>query len=182
MKRLTAILLAFLMVISFAACSGSSRADYKKDGYITLLDNAIKLPSEYSEALVKKVLWPGEIDFMVKSYSERGKDYMALLEEDFTHIRENYSEVYGEDWKLSYTIDSVDEKDEKGIENYKNFDGFYFDSYGVDTSRIRAVTFLKVTVRIEGSRDQNEKQKTIQCFCIDNEWYSFYAIRLGVNL
>ena len=184
MKRFVSIILLASMLLAFAACSGKKPGGgFDPEGYKDLLDCAIRLPSEFSEELVKQVIHPGEYAFHADYYKEnKGEDYLALLQAEFAKIAQSYAETFGEDWKLSYKINEAQVKDEKGIENYKNFDSFYFKTYNVDVDRIQSVVFAKVTVSIEGSLDSNSKDKTVQCFCIDGKWYSFYAVRLGVNL
>ena len=183
MKRSIAIILLAALLASFAACSVKNTPARDPEGYIALLDNAIRLPAEHSDELIRKVYYPGETEYYVNYYRDnKGEDYMAILNEEFGNIAAHYAETYGEDWKLSYKINEADVKDAAGIEKYKSFDSFYFKTYGIDTDKITDVVFAKVTVTIEGSKDSNSKDKTVQCFCVDGEWYSFYAIRLGVSL
>ncbi|MBR3383073.1 MAG: hypothetical protein IKG85_08595 [Clostridia bacterium] len=182
MKRIIAVILLAAMLAALAACTGKN-TEYDPEGYKALLDNAIKLPSEYSDELFEKVCFPGETSYFVDYYkNEKNDDYLRLIREDYGKIADHYAEVYGEDWKLSYVINEAQVKDAEGIEQYKAFDSFYFKTYGVNVDRIQAVTFAKVTVSISGSKDSNSKEKTVQCFCVDGVWYSFYAKRLGVNL
>lgn len=180
MKKAIAIFAALVMLFAFAACKKETVQN--KDGYIELLDNSMELMRNYSEELARKVMPEGMVDSQVKANEERGRDFFALLEQQFSDQRASYAATYGDDWKISYTVNEAVEKDKEGIENYKAFDAHYFETYGIDTSKITAVTFAKVTVRIEGSRDSNEKDKTIQCFLIDGKWYSFYAVMMGLRL
>lgn len=189
-KRFAAFMLAVIFVLCLSACGtgdtqngGNGGAEFDKEGYRVLLDNAAKLPSEFSEELLNKVMHPGEIKYKSDFYaSEKNEDFIALVREEFETTAQSYAETYGDDWKITYTVNEAVEKDAEGIQNYKEFDGFYFNTYNIDTDKIQAVTFAKVTVHIEGSKDFNDKDKTIQCFCIDGVWYSFYAVRLGLKL
>ena len=198
--RILSLMIALALLLSLAACSNdgpaetpsdtpdaaspteSSANEFDKDGWKLLLDNGLKLVSDYSEELFRTVVPASEIDFNVSEYAKRDKDYLALVRSEYEEMAEHYTQTYGEGWTLSYTVNSVDEKDAEGIEKYKAFDNFYFNSYGIDLDSISAVTFVKLTVKIEGPLGSNTKDKTIQCFCSDNEWWSFYALRIGLKL
>ena len=197
MKKIFALVLAIAALLVFCACSGTPGGeaspteaaetlapskDFDKDGWKLLLDNGLKLVSDYSEELLRTVIPAGEIEFNVNEFAKRDKDYLALVRQDYEDAAKAYTEAYGEGWTLSYTVNTVDDKDAEGIEKYRAFDSFYFKSYGIDVSGISAVTFVKVTVKIEGPLGSNTKDKTIQCFCYDNEWWSFYALRIGLKL
>ena len=179
--------MALTALLTLCACTAGDKikdgaVKYDREGYKALFDNALKLPRQFDRKLLDKVSHPNEIEYNINSYNERGQDYIALLQTEFDGIGKDYTERYGDDWKLSYTVDSVDEKNAEGIENYKKFDSYFFKTYNINTDDIQAVTFVKVTVHIEGSLGSNDKQKTVQCFCIGGEWYSFYAIRLGIKM
>ncbi len=180
-------MMALTALLALCACTAGEKIKddalkYDPEGYKTLLDNALKLTANFDRKLLDKVSHPNETEYYINYYKEKDQDYIDLLKNEFNGIGEDYAERYGDDWKLSYTVDSVEEKDAEGIENYKKFDSYYFKTYNINTDDIQAVTFVKVTVHIEGSLGSNDKQKTIQCFCIGGEWYSFYAIRLGIKL
>ena len=183
MKKFIALILAAAALLAFCACEGSSsRPAVSKDGYKAMLDIALKLVTDFTEEDFAKVLPPSAIEYNKEEYAKRDKDYIELVKQDYAATAASYSEAYGSDWKLSYVINSADEKDAEGIEKYKKFDDFYFRTYNVDQDRITAVTFVKVTVKVEGSKGSNTKDKTIQCFCYDGAWYSLYAVRLGLKL
>lgn len=183
MKKLISAALAALLLLSLCACSGNKpQPPVEKDSYNVLLDASLKLVTDFDRETLDKVLYRSQIEYMIQDYASKDKDYIAALEEEFASVAAAYTEAYGEDWKLSYTINETIEKDAEGIEKYKEFDSFYFKTYGIDTDKIQAVTFLKVTAHIAGSLGSNSKDRTIQCFMIDGAWYSFYAIRLGLKL
>lgn len=183
MKKIIAVLLVLLTLASFAACGKKPAASFDREGYKVLLDESVKLYSDFSREQVEKVCHPNEIAYKTDMYRERkDADYIELLGKDLEAVCEKYDELYGTDWKITYTIREAVEKDEKGIEQYKQFDHFYFEEYNIDTDAFQAVTFAKVTVHIEGSKGSFDKNKTIQCFCIDGTWYSLYAFRIGLAL
>lgn len=181
MKKLLCVLLSALFVLSLASCNKTN--GFNKDGWKDMLDAAIKLPTECTRELLDKVNPPEETDFYIKYYKEeKNQDYLAELANQFKDITDRYTEDYGADWKLSYTVLDVQEKDAEGIANYKSYDGYYFRTYGIDTDKIQAVTFVKVNVHMESSSYTNDKEKTLQCFCIGGVWYSFYGAMLGTKL
>ena len=182
MKKTIAVILAVLALLSLAACGKKPSANYDHEGYKALLDEAIKLYTDFSSEQFEKVCHPNDIAYNVESYQKNGKDYLEAAKTTFDALNEKYTSLYGEDWKITYTINEAVEKDEKGIEKYKQFDNHYFKQYNIDTDKFQAVTFAKVTVHIEGSKGSFDKDKTIQCFCIDGVWYSLYAYRIGFAL
>ena len=183
MKKVFALILALILLASLCACKkGGPEKSFDKEGYKQLIEDCIKLIESYDEETARKVICPGMLDYYIKSNEEQGRDFLALLQKQFEENQAKYAQVYGNDWKLTYTIESADEKDAEGIQKYKEFDSFYFDNYSVNTDNIQAVTFVKVNIHIEGENGSNDKTKTVQCFCVDNEWYSFYAVMLGLNL
>lgn len=185
MKRIAALLLALAAVVCAAACKPAEKPKEtsSEEGYIAMLDCAIKLPTEFSRELLDNVLPPSETDFYINYYREnKDMDYLEALAGQYRDICEGYTEKYGEGWKLSYSVVSVDVKDEDGIANYKSYDSYYFTTYGVNTDDIDAVVFVTVNVRIESPSDSNEREKILQCFSLNGKWYSFYGARLGINL
>lgn len=189
MKRFSFILIVLAALLAFTACNGGGGAPAESpkpsadpEGYKAMFDEALLLLTDYSDERLARVLHKGELDYNIDQYKQRDKDYLQLVRQEFETTAQKYTETYGSDWKLSYTINSVEVKDAEGIEKYKKFDSFFFDSYGIDTDSITDVVFVKLTVKIEGSVDSNTKDKTIQCFCSDGSWYSFYAVRLGLKL
>lgn len=190
MKKLIAITIALASLLALCACGSGTPAEkpdpaapaFDKEGYKGMLDTALTLVSDFNEESFAKVIPQCEIDYNIKEFASRDKDYIELVKQEYAATAAAYAETYGDDWKLSYVINSVDEKDAEGIEKYKSFDNFYFTTYGVDLDKISAVTFVKATVKIEGSKGSNTKDKTLQCFCYNNEWYSFYAVRFGFKL
>ena len=182
MKRALALIIAVVTLLSLAACGQKDPGSADDAGYLLMLDNAIRLPREYSRELFDKVAPPSETEYKIEMYRSKGEDYLAAVEAQYAKTCSDYDEVYGKDWVLSYTVVSVDEKDEAGIENYKKFDNYFFETYGIDTDKITAVVFVKVNVHIESPRDYNDKEKTIQCFCLDGNWYSFYGAMMGLKM
>ena len=184
MKRILSILLIALTLASLAACSGKPSPSEEPESYKTLLDNAVQLYNDgFSREQLDKVCHPNETEYKIAAFRERrDSDYIEALQNDIESFRRTYDELYGDDWKISYTVREAVEKDEAGIEQYKNYDNYYFEEYGIDTGKFQAVTFAKITVHIEGSKGSFDKDKTIQCFCIDGKWYSLYAIMIGYSL
>lgn len=186
MKKVIAVFAALLLLAAFVSCKNNkpspTPAPADNGGYKALLDNCVELAANYSRELAEKCIPSGMIEKQVAVNKEQGRDFWELLKAQFDDQRALYAETYGDDWKITYTVIEAVEKDEKGIENYKQFDSHYFTQYGIDASKISAVTFAKVNMHIEGSRDSNDKEKTIQCFCIDGNWYSFYAVMMGLRL
>lgn len=185
MKRILALILSLITLTALCACRKDTPVQPsgdEKEGYKLLLDKCTELAQGYDDALVREVMPAGMLDYYITENAKKDKDFLALLKDQFEESQKAYAETYGEDWKITYELLEADEKDEAGIENYKSFDDFYFENYGIDTDKIEAVTFAKVRMHIEGSRDSNDKEKTIQCFMIDGKWYSFYAVMMGLRL
>lgn len=182
MKKLIAILIAALMLLPLAACKKPGSADFKKDGYTDMFDAAIKLVTDFDRETLDKVQHPAEISYKISEFKKKDVDYIEALKDEFAGVAASYDEKYGPGWVITYTIDETVEKDEDGIEKYKAFDEFYFRTYGIDTDKFQAVTFVKLTVHISGPLGSGEKARTVQCFCIDGVWYSLYAIRLALKL
>lgn len=182
MKKLTAVLLLVLFVASLAACSGKQNADYDPEGYRQMFDAAIRLPREFSRELLDLVLPPSETDYYIELYNGRDRNYMVELKNEFDSMSKEYSEKYGDDYVIKYDVVEAEVKDEAGIAQYKNYDSHYFNTYGVDTDKIQAVTFVTVRLTISGSKDEYSREKTLQCFCIDGVWYSFYGAMLTTKL
>lgn len=193
MKKLLAVFLTAAMLLVFAACrrdpgvtdpspapGATSEAD---EWYKSMFNSAMMIVRMFDEQLLDRIIYPGQLEALKKEYREKkDQDYIELLRRDYEAVAAGYTETYGEDWRLSYKINEIIDKDAEGIENYKKFDSHYFKAYNVDTDKIDAVAFVKLTVTIKGSLGENSKDKTIQCFRIDGKWYSFYALRLGVKL
>ena len=187
MKKRVLIILLALFMLAACACADSpadpeSGAE-SKDGYLTVLDSACELTKHFDRDLMDKVVPPLETEYYVQQYREsKDVDYIEALAENYAQIAAEYDEYFGDDWKLTYTVTALDEKDEEGIANYKVFDHYYFETYGIDLDSIDAVTFVKAKVHIEGSKGSNDKEKTLQFFRSGGEWYSFYAARFGIKM
>ncbi len=188
------------MLLSFAACKQkdpgktdpspepslspeATAAPSDDDWYRSMFDSALMLVRLFDEQLLDRVVHPNQTAALVKEYREKkDQDYIELLRQDLQSVALDYQDRYGEDWRLSYKVNEIIDKDAEGIEHYKQYDSHYFNVYNIDTDEIDAVAFVKVTVSIKGSLGENSKDKTVQCFRIDGKWYSFYAIRLGLKL
>lgn len=181
MKKTLVLILAAVLAI---LCGCTPKApDYDADGWRAVIDSAILLPSSFSEETVRKCLSPEEIEFKKADAAQKhDKDYMEELRASYASLKESYDEKYGEDWELTWELREAVEKDADGIKKYLDYDNYFFETYGIDVSDIRAVTFAKITVRISGSKGSGEKDRTVQCFCAGGEWYSFYALSVGAGL
>lgn len=184
MKKAISIMLLTLLLLSLFACAEApQKQEENKEGYIEVLDAACELVKHFDRELMDKVIPPLETEYYTKLYRERkNEDYVEALKSEYAQIAAQYDEVFGEDWKLSYSVISVDERDSEGIEQYKSFDGYYFREYGFDLDAIDAVSFVKANVHIEGSKGSNDKERTLQFFRTGGKWYSFYAPRFGIKM
>lgn len=181
MKKTLALVLAVFTLFALCACR-KTPAVQEEESVRKLLDDCVRLAQSFDEELARKVMPEGMYDYYVSEYANRDQDFIALLRDQFAESQTHYAQTYGEDWKITYEMLEEIEKDAEGVQNYIEFDSYYFRSYGIDTDKIEAVTFAKVRMHIEGSLDSNEKDKTIQCFLIDGKWYSFYAVMMGLRL
>ena len=75
-----------------------------------------------------------------------------------------------------------DDKDEDGVQNYREFDSFYFEEYGMDPAKIKEVTYIYYDVTVSGSLGSSTKQKSMWIFKYEGRWYSFYMPRFGLSL
>ena len=181
MKRIIAILIAALCLAALAAC-GAKNDNTDREGYKAMLDIASELPREHSRETLDLIFPASGTDYLINTFKDRGRDYIEELNAQYDEMHENYAAKYGSDYEITYTVTEAVEKDAQGIENYKSYDSHYFDVYGVDPDAVTAVTFVTVHLRIEGSKDSYERDKTLQCFCIDGRWYSFYSLQLPLKL
>lgn len=181
MKKALALILLLAMLAALAAC-GEKPASYDKEGYKALFDIAVNLPKEHSRETINKIFPSSGTDYLIKTFAERDRDYMAELDAQYNDMDSSYAEKYGDDYRITYTVVKAVEKDKEGIEQYRSYDSHYFDVYGVDASKVVAVTFVTVSLKIEGSKDSYEREKTLQCYCIDGNWYSFYSTQLPLKL
>ena len=181
MKRTFAFLLALLTLAALTACSGSNPGQ-KANSWRSMLDVAANLTRDHSREAMDKVIPASATDYMIGEYQKRGRDYMASIEEEYGELHSQYSEAYGDDYRIEYTVVKTVEKDKEGIESYKSFDSHYFDIYSIDTDAIQAVTFVTVKISISGSKGSYEREKTLQCFCVGGSWYSFYGLMFPTKL
>ncbi len=181
MKRFTAVVLAALCLAALCAC-GVKKTNYDREGYKAMFDIAVNLPRDHSREKIDRIFPASGTDYLVTVFSDRGRNYLEELDNQYNEMHAEYAEKYGDDYAITYEVVNAVEKDKAGIEQYKNYDSHYFDVYGVDTDAVQAVTFVTVKLRIEGSKDSYEREKTLQCFCIDGNWYSFYSTQLPTKL
>ena len=191
MKKITALILVLVSALALCACGsgGSNTAETPAPsagdgGYIEMLDAAIALIGGYSRELMDKVIPPEETEYYIDFYSHKDPpvDYLTELKNQFAEMADNYAATYGDDWKLSYKVKTVDCKDAEGRQKYLDYDHFYFNTYGIDMSKVDDVVFVTVDIHIEGSKDSNDKEKTLQCFRYNGNWYSFYGAMMGTKL
>lgn len=185
MKRTASLLIFAALLFSLCACASKPAApsEGSRDGYVEVLNSACELTKNFDRALMDKVVPPGETDYFIDFYREKkNEDYIEALGSDYARIAAEYDEYFGDDWKLTCTVLDAEERDEAGIQQYRDFDSYFFSTYGYDPAKVDAVTIVKVKLHIEGSKASNDKEKTLQFFRTGGEWYSFYAARLGINL
>ena len=191
-RTLSFILAAVMLIaaLSLAGCKGGGPADpggasNEETGCATfseLVDTAVLFAQTSDPQLIKKLSPPGEIEFKTKLYAEQGKDYFELLQMDLDNSAAAYTENCGEDWKITYVLTKVNEKDAEGVENYRSFDSFYIEDFGLDPAKIEAVTYLYADVTVSGSRASVTKERSMWTFCYEGRWYSFYIPRFGLFL
>ena len=130
MKKLLALLLAMVMVLSLAACGddsgssskGSSKKDYEKPLELMMDQANTKKASEMQAAGIKVLngLCESEYKDMVK-LMQKSEDY------DEDDVLERYEEridalkdEYGSDYKFSYKIEEKEELEEDDLKDVKN--------------------------------------------------------------
>ncbi len=198
MKRTICILLAavtLLAILPFSGCSilnkvvkpkeddqSSFSGDYGSASPEELAENAVKLAETCDVKLMNKLLPKGETDYYVNYYDGKGQDYWQLLQKEFDANAAHYVETIGDDWKITYEVTQRNDKDADGVANYREYDSFYFQQYGVDPAKIKEVTFIYYDVTVSGSLGSNTKQKSMWLFKYEGSWYSFYMPRFGLNL
>ena len=191
MKK-TAFLLA--LVLAAAALFGctpkdkpvepSGDSEYGCADYYELADTALLLAQTGNTELMKKLMPKEALDSKEVQYTEREKDYWALLQQDFDNAAAAYTEAYGEGWKLSYTFTECRDKDEEGIQQYRDYDGFYFEQYGMDPAKIEGASCLyaKVTASSADGSKSFTKNKNLWAFKYEGRWYSFYMPSFGLKV
>ena len=183
MKKMLSFAMLLIFSLSLAACRGNVAPPAEEESVTDLLDAAAQLPSSFSEELLDKCIPESEKAYNVSIYRERkNEDYIESLRGQYAEVAKNYDEKYGEGWSVTYTVSETVEKDAEGIEKYKDFDNYFFTTYEIDLDKVDAVTFVKVTVRVEGPNGSGEKDRTVQCFRLDGRWYSFYSLGFAANI
>lgn len=182
MKRIAALSILLAMLLAFAACGAKKNTEYDKEGYMTIFEIASELPRDHSREKLDRIFPSTGTDYLISTYAEHDRDYMEEINAQYDYMHEQYVEKYGADYKIKCEVVEAVEKDEEGIKQYLNFDNHYFEVYGVDKNKVAAVTFVTVRITIEGSLDSFEREKTLQCYCVDGNWYSFYSTQLPLKL
>lgn len=193
LKRFLSIILASLTLLGFAALSGCSDkpavdggdtadAEYGSSSYAEMVEAAFDLVRTGDTALMKKIYPKEELEVKVADYEAKGQDFYELLAEEFEACAARYAEVCGEDWQLSYVFTDVREKDEAGVQNYREFDEYYFRTFGLDPEKITAATYVYADVTVSGSLGSFTKQKSCWLFFYEGRWYSFYIPSFGLNI
>ena len=200
MKRAITIFLAVLMLAAALPLCGCAlidritkpkdnkpddfvvNTDYGSDSTDRLAENAVQLAYTCDVELIKKLLPQGEVDFYVNYYDEKNQDYYALLKAEFDKNAAAYAEACGDDWAITYKITKQNDKDADGVQQYRDFDNFYFEQYGLDPAKISAASYIYYDVTVSGSRGAFTKQKSMWMFEYEGRWYSFYMPRFGLSL
>ncbi len=184
MKKTTAIILALLFALALlVGCSEREPAvsdEYGCADYYELAQTALLLAKTGDVELIKKLLPKGEIEFNTARFAEKDQDYFELLRQDFAAANEAYTAAYGEDYELSYTFTECRDKDAEGIQKYRDFDAYYFESYGIDAEKIEAVSYLYAEVTASGASASYTKEKSLWVFKYEGRWYSFYMPTFGL--
>lgn len=200
-RRVVNIMLALLMLAAALPFSGCSILDkildkkdekpdtpvidtgYGSDDHDQLADYAVQFAATGDVEYIKRLLPESELKYYEDYYREnKNLDYWQVLSDELAAQKEHYNEVCGNDWVITYEMTQCNDKDEEGINKYREFDSFYFEQYNMDPAKISDVSFIYYDVTITGSLGSNTKQKSMWTFCYEGRWYSFYMPRFGLSL
>lgn len=168
MKKLLAILLSVVMVMSlFAACGNDDDdedGDGKSSSYTDPVDRAMKgicceLTKSECKAMFPDEYWE-ENDF---------DEYWENTEAQLDSSRERMEEQIGKNAEYSYEITSKEE-----IEDLSDIQASLNEKYGIPEEDVEQAYSLDFDFTIKGSDDEvNSSSSDSVVVCIRGEWYQY---------
>lgn len=177
MRRIRIAFVAMLVIFACLMCIGcEDNNDIEgTTDYLSPIDNTIAMVKELDPQLIRGVLAPPEIDYYIDHYkNEKNSDYFNELMTSLNAFVGAY-ETCGSDWVITYEIEAAKEMDKEALENYKSYDRYYFETFGMDTDDVTAGYRLDLAVSVAGSEGEKTATCSLFTYKYKGEWYSFNA-------
>ena len=169
MRKLLCLVLSLVLVLSLAACGGSSG---KKDKS----SKAAKTPEAIAEKYMEAALdadFEKMLDLVHKDVINNGMeaedmdddDMQEMIDESSEELEELLAELEEEDIKLSYEIVDVDALDKEMVESGKEY---YEDEYDVEITDAKSV-MIEISIKADGETEYENIE--IYVVKIGGSWY-----------
>ena len=164
MKKIICLILSLVLLLSLTAC-GSGLLTYKSalDGFFDVISG------EANKSKLKNML-PSEVwEHMEDEYDMDFDDFADEYEDNKEDLVDELESMYGDNVKISYTVEDEDELDEDELDELRE----ELDYYGIDEDDVKQAYELELTVTAEGEDDSEEEEMTVTAIKIGNKWYIY---------
>ena len=164
MKKILAMLLSAVILLSFASCNGAggSEAGYKA-AVDLLTETQYGGETDKLEKLAPEDFW----EFYETSYSMPRKSMLDEAAWAVESTNQNYKTVYGENYTASADITEANKADSELI---SKIGAAFGEQKGIAADRIKDAYTLKVKVTLSGTTS-SEEEIEVQVVKIDDSWF-----------
>lgn len=170
MKKLLALLLAIVMIMSFAACNSEKDNDNNQkssNSYNTALNNYQAVLNGNAEKLTS--LAPNEIwEWAEENGNVTQTDVKRVYKDQYEDLKEELEEEFGKNTTIKITVTDKKEMSKKDIHEIgESLEA----SYDLDGGEITAGWEIDAEIAYKGKDDNTEIETELHIVKIGNQWY-----------
>ncbi len=170
MKKLLALFLAIMMVLTLAACGSKDSKDdeEEKSSYKDAVDNMMSVMYKGKANKVKDLAPKEYWTYMEDEYGKTADEAVEAYETRYENNIENWEDQFGKNFKVTYKIVDKSELSESKLESLKeNLN----QNYNIDEKRIRKAYTLEVSLTASGNDSEDTATNEIISVQIGSDWY-----------
>lgn len=170
MKKLLALLLTIVMLLSLAACNSDKDSDDNQnssDSYNTAINNYQAVLNGNTEKLTS--LAPNEIwEWAEENGNVAQTDVKRAYKDQYEDLKEDLEEEFGKNATIKITETDKKEMSKRDIHEIGEM---LEASYDIDEGKITAGWEMEVEIAYKGKDDNMEVETELHVVKISNQWY-----------
>ena len=195
MKKLLALLLALVMVLSFAACGSENDDDDRESrkskkskettgaekvesgSYEDAIELVLKLyTADLSKSDFEKMLPADMWAYLEDEEGLTADDCYDMVTEDMDEQREYMEELYGKNYTVTYEILNKEKASESEIEEFLET---MEEKYGLDPDDFGDAYEIEFSATVSGSEDEETQEMEMGFVEYKGAWYAAEALLEG---
>ena len=169
MKKLFCLLLAFVMLLSFAACEKDDKDEKEKKEKTPSYEQPVKdmIDIQVGKATEKQIkrMYPEEV---LEMWEEDADELWEEYEDEKEYIVEEYEDQYGKNFKITYKITDKEELKGGNLDELADELNYQFD---IDMDDVEEAYELEIEFTLKGNDDEDEYEKTVTVYKLRGQWY-----------